>query len=200
LKAPIAKRPSIAVKGLGLRQMGGRMLKAARFDAKTFMDLRDDEGATAQSLFLIGLVALCYGAGLGLYGYLTGGLTLTDLASFSGFGVIIGSAVALVWTGISFFIVTRLYHRTIDYWGLARPFFFSWSPGLVFVLISAPVLWVSEIFRAIGIIWIAVGSVSAVKHAVGITSQQSMLAFMTSVLSLVLIGTFAISIIQSIFA
>jgi Yip1-like protein len=182
-----------------LRKMGSRMLMAARLDRETSMELRDDSSATAQSLSLVILVALCYGIGFSLFGLFNGAiLDLEVVGIITLASVLAGVAIAFVWSGTTFLIGTKLFHKKISYWGLARPFFFSWSPGLLFIITSAPIPVISEIILAVATAWIGIASVFAVKNAMGISSQQSMLVFITSVLSLGFIGTLVLSLIQSL--
>src|SRR5438477_10176311 len=58
------------------RRMGSRMLQAARFNGDTFRELRDDPTGTAQSLSLVAIAGLCYGAGLALSGFFAAGLSM----------------------------------------------------------------------------------------------------------------------------
>ena len=167
-----------------LKKMGSRMLRAARLDGETFRQLRDDPSATAQSLLVVAIIGLCYGAG---FGFFLAGTSLLDVLTITLIGLFSALVIAFVWSGTTFLIVTRLFRRTIGYWGLSRPFFFSWAPGLLFVLMSGPTTILFEVIRAVGVAWIGISSVFAVKHAVGFSTQQSMLTFIICVILVVLI-------------
>ncbi len=167
-----------------LKKMGSRMLRAARLDGETFRQLRDDPSATAQSLLVVAIIGLCYGAG---FGFFLAGTSLLDVLTITLIGLFSALVIAFVWSGTTFLIVTRLFRRTIGYWGLSRPFFFSWAPGLLFVLMSGPTTILFEVIRAVGAAWIGISSVFAVKHAVGFSTQQSMLTFIICVILVVLI-------------
>ena len=172
---------------LNLKRMLSRMLKAARLDGDTFRELRDDASTTVQSVSLVAIIGLCYGGGLGFFGFFVAGISLLDTFTIILIGLFSAVIIAFVWSGTTFLIVTKLFRRTIGYWGLARPFFFSWAPGLLFILMSSPIPIISEIIRAVGTAWIGVASVFAVKHAAGFSVQQSMLTFIVSVLVLIFI-------------
>ena len=172
---------------LNLKRMISRMLKAAQLDGDTFRELRDDASTTVQSVSLVVIIGLCYGAGLGFFGFFVAGISVLDLFTITMIGLFSGIIIAFVWSGTTFLIVTKLFRRTMSYWGLARPFFFSWTPGLLFILISSPIPVISEIIRAAGTAWIGVASVFAVKHAAGFSVQQSMLTFIIGVLVLIFI-------------
>jgi len=176
--------PFATTQDFNLKKMGSRMLRAARLDAETFRKLRDDPGVTAQSVLVVAIIGLCYGAGLGFFLVRT---SLLDVLTITLIGLFSALVIAFVWSGTTFLIVTRLFRRTVGYWGISRPFFFSWAPGLLFILMSTPITIVFEIVRAIGAAWIGIASVFAVKHAAGFSTQQSMLTFIICVLLLVLI-------------
>jgi len=166
------------------KKMGSRMLRAARLDGETFRQLRDDPSATAQSLLVVAIIGLCYGAG---FGFFLAGASLLDVLTITLIGLFSALVIAFVWSGTTFLIVTKLFRRKIGYWGLSRPFFFSWAPGLLFVLMSGPITILFEVIRAVGVAWIGISSVFAVKHAVGFSTQQSMLTFIICVILAVLI-------------
>lgn len=167
-----------------LKKMGSRMLRAAKLDGETFRQLRDDPSVTAQSVLVVAIIGLCYGAG---FGFFLAGTSLLDVLTITLIGLFSALVIAFVWSGTTFLIVTRLFRRTIGYWGLSRPFFFSWAPGLLFVLMSGPITILFEVIRAVGVAWIGISSVFAVKHAVGFSTQQSMLTFIICVILVVLI-------------
>ena len=172
------------------------MLKAARFNGDIFRELRDDPSGTAQSLSLVAMVGLCYGAGLGLFGFFIAGISMLEILTIALIGLLAAILIALVWSATSLLIVTKLFRRRIGYWGFARPFFFSWTPGLLFILMSGPIPIVFEIVRATSTVWIGIASVFAVKNAVGISTQQSMLTFITSTVFLIFASALVLSLIQ----
>jgi hypothetical protein len=181
------KWPLSTNQDLNINRMGSRMLRAARLNGDTFRELRDDPKATVQSLLLVAIIGLCYGAGLGSFDFLLSGTSPLSVLSLAVLGFFSSLVLALVWSGITFLIVNKIFRRTIDYWALSRPFFFSWAPGVLFILMSAPVPILFEIVRAVGAAWIAIASVFAVKHATGVSIQQSMLTFIVCILIVVLV-------------
>ena len=181
-KEMVTTSPFATKQDLSLKKMGSRILRAARLDGETFRELRDDQSATAQSLLVVAIIGLCYGAG---FGFFLAGTSLLEVLTIVLLGLFLAFAIAFVWSGTTFLIVTRLFRRTIGYWGLSRPFFFSWAPGLLFILMSSPITILFEIIRAVGAAWIGIASVFAVKDAAGLSTQQSMLTFIICVLLLV---------------
>ena len=185
---------------LSLRRMGYRMLKAARLNSDTFRELRDDPSTTAQSMSLAGIIGLCYGAGLGVFGYFNGDFSALGTFVITLTGLLAGVSIAFLWSWTTFLIVTRLFRKNITYSQLARPFLFAWSPGLLFILMVTPSPLISEISRAVGTVWIVVANVFAVKNAVGISIQQSMLTFIASIVSLIFLGALVLALIQFLVA
>src|SRR5438309_8399408 len=80
-------------------------------------------------------------------------------------------------TGQALLIGRRFFGGKSDYWSLARPVFFSSSPGLIFLIMSIPVSPVPDVARAIGIAWIAISTVIAAKTALGLDTQRSLVIF-----------------------
>ncbi len=155
------------------------MLKAARLNGDIFRELRDDPSATAQSVSIIAIIGLCYGAGLGLFGFFIAGTSTLEILTVTLIGLLAAILIAIIWSGTTLLIVTKLFGRRIGYWGLTRPFFF-----------------VFEIVQATSTVWIGIASVFAVKNTVGISTQQSMLTFITSAVSIIFLGTIILSLIQ----
>src|SRR5690348_13308320 len=108
--------------------MGSRMLRASRLDGDTFRELRDDSAATVQSLLLVAIIGLCYGAGLGFFDFFLSGISLLGVLSLAVLGLFSSLVLALVWSGITFLIVSKIFRRAVDYGAFSRPFFFSWAP------------------------------------------------------------------------
>jgi Yip1 domain len=168
------------------------MLGAARLEGETFRELRDDPSATLQSLFVVAIVGHCYGTGLGLFQFFVAGTSPSEFLIIALIGLLSAVVIAAVWSGVTFLIATKLFRASVSYWGLSRPFFFSWAPGLLLILMLSPILAVSEIIRVVGAVWIIVASVFAVKQAAGVSIQQSMLTF--------IIGVLVLIVIQSLFS
>ena len=150
-----------------------RMVKSARLNSTNFLSLKDDPTATGQALVVLALAGTSFGIGF------TMSIGVTSLWVLLGaiIGAVIGIVLGFVWVSLTFLIGTRIFRATSDYWSLARPIFFASSPGLVFLLMLIPESFVSDIARAVGVAWIAISTVVAVKAALGLDSQRSLLTF-----------------------
>ncbi len=156
-----------------IRTMLRRMWKVARFDRETIQDLKSDPTATPQAVAVAALAGLSYGLGFSLFL----GTTIDSVLLAAGAGIVAGLLIGFAWLSLTFVIGTRLFRGVTSYWGLARPFFFAWSPGLLFLFMSIPTPPIPDLARGIASAWIIIGSVLAVKHSMGLETQQSLLTF-----------------------
>jgi len=155
------------------RTMLGRMVKSARLNRDTFLELKEDTTATGQALIVLTLAGASFGVGFAaVIGYGAIGILLGAV-----FGAVVSIALGIVWVSLTFLIGRRLFGGTSDYWSLARPVFFSTSPGMVFLIMSIPVSPIPDVARAIGMAWIAISTVIAVKTDMGLDTQRSLVIF-----------------------
>ncbi len=155
------------------RTMLHRMWKVARLDRDSAEALKSDSKATPQAVAIVILAGLSYGLGFSLFLRTTLNIVLFFITA----GILLGLLTGFLWLSLTFVIGTRLFRGVTNYWSLARPFFFAWSPGLLFVLMSVPTPLIPEIARAIASTWIIISSVFAVKHSMGLETLQSLLIF-----------------------
>src|SRR6266571_4128065 len=137
-----------------------RMLRSARLDGAMFRSLRDDSSATGQSVAVLALSGSSFGLGFAA----SIGSDSSGVLLGGAIGVVIGIVVGFVWLSLTYLVVTRIFKGASSYWSLARSVFFASSPGLVFLLMI-PFSLVSDVFRAVGLAWIAISNVSAVKNS-----------------------------------
>jgi hypothetical protein len=157
------------------RIMLDRMVKSALFNRDTFLALKEDSAGTGQALLVLAIAGASFGFGFTMS---IGDGTLWVLLGTI-FGGIVSIFLGFVWVSLTFLVGTRLFKGTSHYWSLDLPIFFATSPGLVFLIMSIPVSFVADIARAIGVAWIAISTVIAVKTALGLDTQRSILIFIT---------------------
>jgi hypothetical protein len=160
-----------------------RMVKSAKLNRDTFLSLKEDTTATSQALIVLALAGASFGVGFAA----SIGFSVLGVLLGAGFGAIVGVSLGFVWLSLTFLIGTRVFKGTADYWSLARPLFFATSPGLVFLVMSIPTSFVPDIARAVGVAWIAISTVIAVKTVLGLDIQRSLLIFIL-VTFIILIG------------
>jgi hypothetical protein len=149
------------------------MVRAARLDGQMFTTLRDDSRATRQSLVVLALAGLSFGFGFAA----SIGVDMLGVLIGSAVGIAVGILVGFVWLSLTYLVATKLFKGTSTYWGLARPLFFASSPALVFLLMSIPASPIPDIIRTLGLAWIAIANVFAVKNAMGFDNQKSLMTF-----------------------
>jgi len=172
------------------RTMLDRMVKSARLNSDTFLALREDSAATGQALTVLALAGGSFGVGFAAsIGSSTIGILLGAF-----FGAVVSIALGIVWVSLTFLIGRRLFGGKSDYWSLARPVFFATSPGLVFLIMSVPVSPVPDVARATGVAWIAISTVMAVKTAMGLDTQRSLVIFIIVTLIVLLSYGFVVSL------
>jgi hypothetical protein len=155
------------------RLIAYRMVRSARLDGAMFRSLREDSSATGQSVVTLALAGLSFGLGFtasvgyDLYGVLLGGIV----------GIGLGLLIGFLWLSLTYLVVTRLFKGASSFWSLGRPLFFASSPGLVFLLMLIPAPPVPDAVRDVGLAWIALANVFAVKNAMGFNNERSFITF-----------------------
>ena len=157
-------------------------MRAARFDGKTFLELKDDTTLTAQAFGVLALVSLAYGIGFTAVTArgedISPAMLVVMILNF----MISFLFTIFVWSMTTFLVGTKLFRGVTTFKGLLRPIFFSTAPGLLFVLMVIPFTLVSQAVAAVAWVWIIVAGVFAVKNAMGISVQLSMMTFIIYVL------------------
>jgi len=92
--------------------MLGRMVKSARFDRDTFLDLKEDSSATRQALIVVALAGASFGVG---FASSIGYGTVLALLLGAAFGAIFNIALGFVWLSLTFLVGTKIFHGTSDY-------------------------------------------------------------------------------------
>jgi F0F1-type ATP synthase assembly protein I len=94
-------------------QKDGVPLRAARLDEETFRELRDDSSASAQSVLVVAIIGLCYGAGLGFFGFFIAGISPIEILAITLIGLTAAVVVAFIWSGTTFLIVTKIFRGKV---------------------------------------------------------------------------------------
>lgn len=150
-----------------------RMVRSARIDGAIYRSLREDGKATGQSILALAIAGLSLGLGFAA----SFGVDPYGILSAGAIGVALGLVVGFLWLSLTFLIVTRLFKGSTSFWGLGRPLFFASSPALIFLLMLIPGLSLATIVAEIGLAWIALANVFAIKNAMGFDNQRSFATF-----------------------
>jgi Yip1-like protein len=167
----------------GLRLIVYRIARSARVDGAMFRSLKEDTSATSQSIVTLALAGLSLG--LGFTASLGGDLTGVLLGGVA--GIFLGLLIGFVWVSVTYLVVTRVFKGTSSYWGLGRPMFFASSPAFVFLLMLIPGSPVDTVIYTVGLAWIALSNVFAIKNAMGFDNQRSFMTFIIGAITLLII-------------
>jgi Yip1-like protein len=163
------------------------MLRVFRFNSGTYLEIRNDETATGQAIAALFLASLSYAIG---FSFLTESLDLYSLVVGALTQLIISMMAGLVWALMAFFIGTKLFQGKAKFWQLARPLFFSATPGIFLILIAIPIEPVYRTIAAVFAAWIIIGGVVALKNSMGFGYDRSMLTYIVGFLAGIAIAGF----------
>ncbi len=155
------------------------MLRVAQFNRETYLELREDKNANGQAVAALFLACLSYGIGFALF---NGALALDDILVGILANLILSLLAGLLWAITAFLVGTKLFRGKTQFWQLARPLFFSATPGIFFILIAIPVAFISRGLTAGVAVWVVVGGVIAVKNSMGFGYDRSMLTYIVGFL------------------
>ncbi len=167
-----------------LQRMPARMLGVASVRSTVFLELKQDRSrlANGEALLVVLLVGLSLGLGTAIAFNSTDAYSILGAISTS---ILLVLLTTTVWTGVIFLIGTRIFKGSTDFLGLARPVFFSVTPGLLFVftgllfsIASASI--VREIVSGALSLWIIMINVFIAKSSMNLTSQTSILTIFVS--------------------
>lgn len=185
---PPAPEPPITRFKIG--EMWSRIKKVARFDGATFLELRNDDKATGQSIAVLALASLSYGVGRGLLdSNSSAGFALYEFIIATFVTMLLSMIALLIWSMTSFLVGTKLFKGVTSFLGLLRPLFFSSSPGLLLIFVGIPIDIASRVVGSVVFGWMLIAEVFAIKNAMGFNFQRSMLTFIVGFLILLLIAT-----------
>jgi hypothetical protein len=167
------------------RSIVDRMRGAAMFDVPTYEEVEHDTSATGQAAVVVVLAAIASGIG----------------NAFRGGPGIIGGIVAsllgwVIWSGITYFIGTRVFKGTATWGELARTLGFAQAPGLLLVAAIVPVLgWV---LRLIVGLWMLGTGIVAIRQALDVDTGKAVMTALVGwlaslVVYMVLGGLFGLS-------
>ena len=157
------------------RSIVDRMRGAAMFDVPTYEEVEHDTSATGQAAIVVVLAALAAGIG----------------NAFRGGPGILGGIVAsllgwVAWSGVTYFVGTRVFKGTATWGELARTLGFAQAPGVLMFLAIIPLLgWVVRI--ALGL-WMLGTGIVAIRQALDIDTGKAVLTALVGWLAMVVIS------------
>ena len=160
-------RPSTRFElGILFRRMAG----VAKMRREAFIDLKQDNSriTNLEAIAVVAIAGLSLGLGEALVFPLSTFLMIAQVVT----SIALALLVTASWSGLVYLIGTRIFKGSTDFPGMARPIFFSVTPGFLFVLSS-----IAEVRQFISPIiagWIIIINVFALKHSMGFSNQKSL--------------------------
>lgn len=152
-----------------------RMLGAAMLDVETYEEVEHDLDATVQAAGVVVIVAVC--AAIGGAGHGGGGIVGRPIAQLLGW---------LVWSGVTYFIGTRLFNGQATWGELLRTIGFAQSPGVLFLAAGVPLL--GGLVSAAAGIWMLIAGLIAIRQALDVSTGQALITAFLGWLAGVAVG------------
>jgi hypothetical protein len=161
------------------RSIVDRMRGAALLDVATYEEVEHDTSATGQAAVVVALAAVAAAIG----NLFRGGPGLI--------GALVGYLVGwLLWSGITYFVGTRVFRGTATWGELLRTLGFAQAPGVLLVAAIVPGL--GWLVKSVVGLWLLVTGLVAIRQALDVTTGKAMLTalvgWFASVLVNVLVG------------
>ena len=171
-----------------IHELWSRIIRIARFDKDAFRELKEDKSATGQAVAVLLLVGLSYGLGYSIFtGLQTNSLSPNQLISGTIANMIFTDFAAFIWSATVFLVGTKLFQGKTGFWELARPLFFSATPGILFILIAIPFRPIIIATTIVASAWIVSAEFVALKSAMGFNTQRALLTSVVGLLTLIFI-------------
>lgn len=159
----------------GKKTFAQRMIGAALLDVPTYEEVEHDTEATLQAAGVVALVAVCAAIGGTTYG--EGGVIGRPIASLLGW---------LVWSGVTYFIGTRLFEGVATWGEMLRTIGFAHSPGVLFLAAVVPIL--GSLAAAAASIWMLIAGIVAIRQALDVSTGKALMTAFLGWLAGVAIG------------
>ena len=147
-----------------------RMAGVAKMRREAFIDLKQDNSriTNLEAIAVVGIAGLSLGLGEALVFPLSALLMIAQLVT----SIALALLVTASWSGLVYLIGTRIFKGSTDFPGMARPIFFSVTPG--FLLVLSSIADVRQFISPIIAGWIIIINVFALKHSMGFSNQKSL--------------------------
>ncbi len=157
------------------RSFSQRMIGAAMLDVPTYEEVEHDADATMQAAGVVVIVAVCAALGGAAHG--EGGVIGRPIASLLGW---------LVWSGVTYFIGTRLFEGVATWGEMLRTIGFAHSPGVLFLAGVVPIL--GGFASAAAGIWMLIAGIVAIRQALDVSTGKALMTAFLGWLAGVAIG------------
>lgn len=139
-----------------------RMIGAALLKPEIYEEVEADAGATGQAAGAVAIVAVAMAIGAWRVG--GGGVVMALVSAFVGWGL---------WSGITYYVGTKLFDGTADYGEMLRTIGFAQSPGVLGVLGVVPLL--GWLVRLVVGLWMLAAAIIAIRQALDFGTGRAVL-------------------------
>ena len=144
------------------RSIVDRMRGAAIFDVPTYEDVEHDTSATGQAAVVVVLAAVAAAIGNSWRG------------GPGFFAALVGSLIGwVVWSGIAYFVGTRMFNGTATWGELLRTIGFAQAPGVLMVIAIIPVL--GGLLGIVVSFWLLATGIVAIRQALDVDTGKAVL-------------------------
>jgi hypothetical protein len=169
----------------GAMAIADRMIRAAKGDKGVFEEVEQDGSATTEAMLVVGLVALAGGIGSAI------GQAFAGRPSNLVFGIVIGIAGALigwaVFSGITYFIGSRLFGADATWEEVLRTLGYAYSPMIVQILVWIPIL--GGLLLLVAALWTLYLDFVAIRSALDIDNGKTIATILLAIIpSLIIIA------------
>lgn len=152
-----------------------RMIGAARLDIATYEEVEHDETATMQAAGVVAIVAVC--SAIGGAGGGGGGIIAGPISALVGW---------MIWSGVTYFIGTRLFKGEATWGELLRTIGFAQAPGVLLILGGIGVI--GGLAAAAAGIWVLIAGIVAIRQALDVGTGEALITAFLGWLCYILVG------------
>jgi hypothetical protein len=167
-----------------------RMMRAAKADKDLFEEVEHDTTATSQAMMVVAIVAIAGGIGGAIGGLLYGGHP-----NSGPLGIVAGVASSLigwgVFSGVAFFVGSKLFAADVTWEELLRTLGFAYTPSIVAIVGWVPVI--GGILVIAAAFWGLYVAFVAIRSALDLSNGKTAVTILLSIIPAAII----IAIIQA---
>lgn len=169
-----------------------RMVRAARLDIGFYEEVEHDATATGQAVWVVILAAVADGLGLALGELMGGRAGATALGGL--LAGVLGAVLGwVVWSYVTYWVGTRLFHGTATPGEMLRTLGFAQSPRALNILGFIPVL--GGLIRSAVFFWLLVAGIVAIRQALDFTTGRAIATAVIGWLAMLVVNLVAVALV-----
>ncbi len=161
-----------------------RMMRAIRGEAALFEEVEHDQSATREALMVVAIGAMSLGIGSAL------GSAVMGRPSGAVIGLVVGVINALVgwavFSGVAYFIGTRLFHAEATWEEVLRTLGYAYTPMIIGIVGLIPIL--GGLAVLIAGLWTLYLSFIAIRSSLDVDTGKTVATIVLSIIPTIIIG------------